>query len=113
MILFVEKKMKGIELYDEIRKYIDRFLIKEKKVENNSDNDESMISNETYFKLSIVSKLANSCGNSECKVEKCSGCEIKCSNDEIELENEMNISINWNSIDYFNQKEAMVFNYSI
>eukprot|EP01080_Neovahlkampfia_damariscottae_P004225 gene4225-7562_t len=95
MILFVEQKMKGIELYKEIRNIFDRFIIKEEEEEEEE---------ETYFKLSIVSKLANSCG--KCKIE-CSGCEIKYTDDEIELENGMNISINWNSIQYFNQKEAM------
>jgi tyrosine-protein phosphatase YwqE len=89
--MFVSENVTGTELYQELKTITARYT---------NDSKE--------FKLYKVSKLANSCGNENCKLEQCLGCEIQCSNDVLDVIDEMNILLKWNSETSFNQKEAMV-----
>jgi hypothetical protein len=93
-VMFVSENITGIELYQELKKITLRYTIADEK--------------DFQFKLLNVSKLADSCGNLNCKLEQCLGCELTCSEDVLEVTDDMNILLKWNSETSFNQKEAMV-----
>lgn len=93
-ILYTNLQITGEDLYKYVGEYVQRMSnVKDEK--------------EQYFNLSFIKETGESCGNKECKKEKCLGCIIPQDNQTVNFVTNI-ISIDWKDQENYKESEAMV-----